>query len=66
VVLLLDSDTWTKGNLPLGAKYIRQHLAARGADVRVARLPDGPNGEKVGADDFLAAHGPVALRAITA
>ena len=31
VVLLFDSDTRTKGNLPLAVKYIRQHLAARGA-----------------------------------
>jgi hypothetical protein len=66
VVLLMDSDTRTKDNLPLAVKYIRQHFAALGAQVRVARLPDGQNGEKVGADDFLRAHGPDALRAIIA
>jgi Domain of unknown function (DUF3854) len=64
VVLLFDSDTRTKGNLPLAVKYIRQHLSARGADVRVARLPDGPGGDKLGADDYLLAHGADALRAV--
>lgn len=64
VVLVFDSDTQTKGNLPLALKYIRQHLAARGADVRVARLPDGPDGQKVGADDFIVANGPEAMQAV--
>src|SRR5262245_4118584 len=64
VILLFDSDTAANGNLPLALKYIRQHLAARGAAVRVARLPDGPNGEKVGADDYLVAHDPAALQQI--
>ncbi|HKB04039.1 MAG TPA: AAA family ATPase [Gemmataceae bacterium] len=64
VILLFDSDTATKGNLPLALKYIREHLGARGATVRVARLPDAPNGEKVGADDYLVTHGPAALRQI--
>jgi hypothetical protein len=64
IILLFDSDTQSKGNLHLALKYIRQHLAARAATVRVARLPDGPNGEKMGADDFLVAHGPAALRQI--
>jgi hypothetical protein len=53
VVLLFDSDTESQGNLPLAVRYIRQHLAARGATVRVAHLPNGPNGEKMGADDYL-------------
>jgi hypothetical protein len=64
IILLFDSDTQSKGNLPLALKYIRQHLAARGATVRVARLPDGPNGKKMGADDYLVADGPAALQQI--
>jgi Domain of unknown function (DUF3854) len=64
VILLFDSDTAAKDNLPLAVKYIRQHLAALGVTVRVACLPDGPNGEKVGADDYLVAHGPAALQQI--
>jgi hypothetical protein len=64
VILLFDSDARSKSNMPLALKYVGQHLAARGADVRVAALPDADNGDKVGADDFLVAHGPEALRAI--
>jgi hypothetical protein len=64
VVLLFDSDARDKGNLPLAVKYIRQHLAALGANVRVVELPDAADGKKVGADDYLVAHGPAALRAI--
>ena len=64
LVLLFDSDTKSKGNLPLAIKYIREHLAALGATVRVAQLPDGPNGEKVGADDVLITHGAEGLRGI--
>ena len=37
-------------------------LSNRGAVVKVVRLPDGPNGEKVGLDDYLVAHGKGALR----
>jgi hypothetical protein len=64
VILLFDSDTLAKSNLPLAMKYNRQHLRALNANVRVAKLPDGPNGEKMGADDYLAANGPDALQAI--
>jgi hypothetical protein len=64
LVLVFDSDTRSKDNLPLALKYIREHLSALGATVRIANLPDGPNGDKVGADDYLVAHGPAALQAI--
>ncbi|HKA06081.1 MAG TPA: DUF3854 domain-containing protein [Gemmataceae bacterium] len=37
LILLFDSDTKSKSNLPLAIKYIREHLAAIGATVRVAQ-----------------------------
>jgi putative DNA primase/helicase len=37
-------------------------LKTRGANVKVVRLPTGPDGAKQGLDDFLVAHGPDALR----
>ena len=37
-------------------------LKTRGAVVKIVRLPAGPNGEKVGLDDYLVANGPGALR----
>lgn len=62
VILAFDSDTRSKSNLPSAIKYMRQHLCALGAIVRVATIPDGPNGEKLGADDFIVAKGPSAFR----
>jgi Domain of unknown function (DUF3854) len=64
IILVFDSDTRTKSNLPLAMKYICQHLEALGATVLVANLPDGPSGEKMGADDFLVANGSAAFQAI--
>jgi Domain of unknown function (DUF3854) len=64
LVLIFDSDTKSKENLPLAVKYIRQHLAALEATVRLVNLPDGPNGDKVGVDDFLVSHGAETLRAL--
>ena len=39
-------------------------LEGRGAQVRKVRLPPGPDGEKVGLDDYLVAHDPQAFHAL--
>jgi hypothetical protein len=59
VVIVYDSDVATKEG-PRGAcRELRDFLASRGAQVTVSLLPAGPDGSKVGLDDFLAASGSV-------
>ena len=64
VVIVYDSDLKDNDNVKNGESRLVQQLTSRGAHVKVARLPDGPGGEKVGLDDFLIAHGGPALRAL--
>ncbi len=35
---------------------LADELSARGAQVRIPKLPTGPSGQKVGLDDYLLAH----------
>src|SRR5262249_33513101 len=67
VVIVFDSDAATNEDVLWAEWHLAQALIARGALVRVVRLPQGPAGEdgkpaKVGLDDYLVAHGPDALR----
>jgi hypothetical protein len=62
VLILFDSDIAEKPTVQWAAYHLAEALAAKGAVVRVARLPHGPGGEKQGADDFLLARGAEALR----
>lgn len=56
VVIVFDSDVTTKPSVQDALLRLKAFLASRGAHVRVIALPGGPNGEKVGLDDFLYAH----------
>lgn len=67
VRIVFDSDTVTNPNVLDAESRLAAHLKRRGAIVRTVRLPSGPpddNGHptKMGLDDFLVAHRPVAFR----
>lgn len=62
VLVVFDSDIKDNKNVQQAEKWLCHHLALRGADVKVIRLPDGEDGAKVGLDDYLLANGPAKLR----
>jgi Domain of unknown function (DUF3854)/Domain of unknown function (DUF927) len=53
-LLAFDSDVTTKPPVQAALQRLREMLERRKAHVQVVHLPSGPNGEKVGLDDFLA------------
>jgi putative DNA primase/helicase len=61
-IITFDSDTETNEQIKASERMLAAVLGHKGAVVRIAHLPGGPNGEKVGLDDFLVAHGPAAFR----
>lgn len=62
VFLCYDSDAATKPEVRQAEAALAAELQRRGAVVKVVRLPGGPDGAKLGLDDFLVAKGPAALR----
>ena len=64
VVVAYDSDITDKPEVQQALKRLAIQLAARGALVHVVTLPPGPDGAKVGLDDFLLAHTAADLRAL--
>lgn len=64
VTVMFDSDIAEKEAVQWAEWHLCEALRAAGAVVRVARLPNGAVGDKVGADDYLVAHGPDAFRAL--
>ena len=60
--IIFDSDSASNPNVRDAECQAGAAFAREGADVKVVRLPAGPNGEKVGLDDFLVAYGTGALR----
>lgn len=62
VFIIFDSDSATNGNVSRNVVLLAAALKSRGANIKVVNLPAGPNGEKVGLDDYLVAHGAGALR----
>ena len=53
VGIVFDSDILTNPGVQGGAVRLAETEISRGAEVRMAFLPDAPDGSKVGADDFL-------------
>lgn len=53
--IIFDSDAATNPDVSLAENILAEVLRRRGADVRIIRIPPGPNGAKQGADDFLVA-----------
>jgi hypothetical protein len=60
VYLCFDSDVNEKPAVYAALKRLKAFLESRGASVKIAYLPPGPGGEKMGLDDFLAAGHTVA------
>jgi hypothetical protein len=50
-----DSDVMTKPPVAQALERLKAFLESRHAHVRLIYLPSGPNGDKVGLDDYLAA-----------
>jgi len=55
VRIVYDSDVMTKKPVQDALRRLTAILQNRGAQVAVVYLPNGPNGHKLGVDDFLAA-----------
>ena len=64
VVIVFDSDTATNIDVHQAEQALGEELTGRGAKVAIIRLPMGPNGEKLGLDDYLAKFGPEAFAAL--
>jgi Domain of unknown function (DUF3854) len=57
VWIVFDSDLHTNENVKAAAKALSDEVERRGASAYVVVPPAGPNGEKVGVDDFLVGGG---------
>ena len=55
--LVFDSDLKDNQSVRRAERALAKELEERGAIVKLVRLPGGPNGEKVGLDDFLIKYG---------
>jgi hypothetical protein len=55
VYIAFDSDVMTKREVAEALERLRAFVESRGGHVRLVHLPMGPDGEKVGLDDYLAA-----------
>src|SRR5262249_1530105 len=62
VFLVYDSDASSKRTVAFAEWHLAEVLTKKGAAVKVVRLPAGPDGAKVGLDDFLVAHGAEVFR----
>jgi len=54
VNICYDSDLFSNPDVQDALRRKAEHLIERGATVKIAYLPDQPDGSKMGADDFLA------------
>lgn len=59
-----DSDLMTKSSVRQALDRFTAHLQRKGARVNAVYLPNGPNGEKVGVDDYLLHHSVKELEAL--
>ncbi len=64
VFIVFDSDLMRNPDIQDAEARLAAQLVNRGAKVRVVRLPDGPDGERWGLDDFLVARDADALRTL--
>ena len=54
IYLCFDSDSRSNPQVWNALERLREHLERKGASVYVVQIPEGTDGEKVGADDYLA------------
>lgn len=64
VVICYDSDAVSNTMVMQAENALAKELLQLGARPRIARLPAGPGGKKMGLDDFVAAEGIDALRLV--
>ena len=62
VFIVFDSDIDTNPQVQLAEARLASYLLKKRAKVKRARLPAGPDGEKMGADDYIAAYGAEAFK----
>lgn len=62
VRILWDSDAKANENVMLAGRRLESELLRRGAKAQFFVLPAGPDGRKMGLDDFLITHGAKGLR----
>jgi hypothetical protein len=56
-MIVFDSDAETNKQVARARDALAAFLTERGAIVKIVRVPHGPNGEKLGIDDYLAIGG---------
>ena len=66
VFIVYDSDLADNPGVAYAEWYAAEALTAKGATVKVVRLPHLPGGAKCGLDDYLVANGPDAFRGLLA
>lgn len=54
VYIAFDSDSISNPHVRQAQTRLKEHLSRKGARVVVLQIPPGPDGEKVGVDDYLA------------
>ena len=64
--IVYDSDLADNPGVAYAEWYAAEALTAKGATVKVVRLPHLPGGAKCGLDDYLVANGPDAFRGLLA
>jgi putative DNA primase/helicase len=64
VYICFDSDIVDKEDVRKAQWNLARILRDKGAELKAVILPAGPNGQKVGLDDFLMANGPDAFRTL--
>jgi putative DNA primase/helicase len=64
VFICFDSDATTNQSVRAAEELLAAALTARGAIVKIVRLPAGTGGAKVGMDDYLAANGSSAFHSL--
>jgi hypothetical protein len=66
VYIVFDSDLMRKKEVRAALDRLTEHLRRKGATVVPVYLPPGPDGRKVGVDDYLLAHSVAELEALAA
>lgn len=61
VVIVFDSDAATNPSIQSAEQYLVEALRTAGAKPIIVRLPGGPDGKKIGIDDFVVANGALAF-----
>jgi hypothetical protein len=64
--IVFDSDIAGNSMVQWAEWHLAEALTIAGASVKVVRLPAGPDGAKVGLDDYLVLHGPDEFRKLLA